>query len=222
MAEQLLYKLSTNPSLEKVKDRIKNAPVDWGNVEATFTKALMASGLPYQDQQIPGYLAEIHLNLILSQLALEDPNIQTQSIPFNSRVGQFRFNKFLLGGYRVWDYAKREDYAEYDQIISAGGLRTAVEIKMSPNNDIIRKAFYNHRINRLFLPIDMYSGNDSYGYMVVVPSDAVNPEKREQAFFVENGGIIAPTGQTHSEFLEGVESIKPRITRGSRTWSFGR
>lgn len=221
MAEQLLYKLSKNQSLERVKDSIKEASVDWDKVETVFNEVVVASGLPYQEQQIPGYLAEINLGLILSQLALEDPNIINQSIPFNTRVGQFRFNRFLLGGYRVWDYAKRVNYADYDQIISAEGLQTTVEVKMSRNNDVIREAFYNKRINRLFLPIHMYSRNNCYGYMVVVPRDAVNPDKREQSFFVENGGIIAPFGQTHSEFLEGVEKIKPRILRGSRTWSFG-
>ncbi len=208
---RLPFLLTTNPSVNALGERIKEATPDW--------EMIVMDSRRFNRIADSGYLAEIHVGHVIEKAANIDPALKDRIIrdPVvdGDETANYLFKQNQQGMLVCWKkrgpYGKPEQVAEYDHLLMINFLPVVIEVKTSnaPHSTASKKgslaqALTQESIIKKLRPLQERLSTDRFAYVMVVNQELINPNSHFQQQFTRSGGLIVPLATPHAEFTEAA------------------
>ena len=194
--EELNFKITSNPLLEKLTLVFALSQLDPGTLMDQIAGLGGYLGPNHKKAaQVPGALAEAHVDRVVTKFALENPGAKLDVIPKNSTTENYRFVRGSNGNLKAIEKNSRgeipRDIAEYDKIVVINGLPVVIEVKASNSNVHTGTPQDTNRLNKRMAPLKEFFGTDTFGYVIVSPQQK-NMIRLRQPFRENTRGILLP------------------------------
>ena len=203
------YVLATNQRMEELKSFITETPINWDYLKQHYMKKkLWLSGR--SQYRLVGTLFETHIHTLIESFAADHPDVTVDPIQSGEVSGQYRFFRpekekgTYVQMYREANNGNHrwEDINEYDRLLRVNGLLVVVEAKMTGSNAVIRGVVNARSIDEDIEPLRTRFDEDTFGYMLIAPSERFNQNAISQQSFRERGGVLVPVPTSFAEFQD--------------------
>lgn len=214
--EALNFKLASNPLLEKLSFVFAISQLDSETLTDQITRLGGYLGDKHKKAaQVPGALAEAHVDRVLAKFAIENPEAKIDVIPDDSATENYKFVRGSTGNLKAIEKNSLgqipKDIAEYDQVVVIDGLPVIIEVKSSSRNVHSGEHQDTKRLNNKLAPLKEFFGTDTFGYVIVSPQDR-NMVRLRQPFRANTRGILLPKFPFSREELKAqADEIHTRI-----------
>lgn len=190
-------RLSFEGSLDEVMRRFRNSPM--------YIKG------GYDERNLTGKLAPLHLRVALEDVAAEFDGVEMDPLQDSERIGDFEFR--YVGGTGGVLYNRRGNtFTSIGEILIVGGLPVVFKISIgkysrrgSNGKRDHRRArgsqelLYQDSVSYFSIPLTSHFSIDGIGYCVVLPRNNVKTSELQREF-QECGGILKPMHATQKEY----------------------
>ncbi len=213
------FSLEENQPLHKMLEKLRAQEINWGGEYADFIQSGICRKGAYNQQLLSGILLEQYLHHFFiseSKQNLWGNTIQVNAVPPGNHDGYY-FAHGLTPGRSLTALrgkgGNKRTIAQYDLIARVGGLITIIEAKVTGNRQKITEAMFSSEIVKHAVPLQAaFPSDSSFGYVIVGPSDVINPETYpSQQKFVSRGGLLTPLSITYRDFIIKTNEIWERL-----------